>query len=121
MSDRHLEIDPTEALHRFAREMSVASELGEGDFAGGQRAFFEALSDRIDPAETVPLGPLLVETATGLGVEFGDGDLETVPDDAHKAGVLAAWGLCLGYVEGIGRGAQLVIAAMQDLREGAGD
>lgn len=119
MPERHLELDVLDALGDFAREMSVAGELGSGDFAAGQRAFFDRLAERIAEEPDGPAGPILVATAGDLGVEFGEDG--TVPDDAEQAGALAAWGLSLGYIEGITQGAQMVIDAMQDLRDEAGD
>lgn len=107
------EIDVLEALGEGVTELLEAIEAASASSAyiDGQRAFFEAVAPAVDEA-----GPderpqaVLERVASRLGVEVEDHAIVDPPLDEHEAGVLAAWGICIGYVEGFPAGARAVIS-----------
>ncbi len=103
-------------------EMLLASLDQKQDpsaYTQGQIAYLEALQDRLTD---VPLGALprdlLEETAHELGLTFQDGAPEDPIRDDQDAGILAAWALCLGFVEGAARGAQAAADALDAYNAG---
>ncbi len=86
----------------------------DADYVQGQLAYLEALDQRLDdvPEEVRPRD-LLEEIANELGLAFDGVTLEEVPQTGHDAGLLSAWSLCLGFVEGAATGAQAASNALQ--------
>lgn len=106
------EIDVLEALAEGVARLKAAIEQAGADtvYLEGQRAFFEAAEQAIEQA-----GPdarpqaVLEQAAAELGIQLEDHELASGPLDDREAGVLAAWGICIGYVEGFPAGAGAVI------------
>lgn len=83
-------------------------------YVEGQIAYLEALDARLgDVPEDVRPRDLLEEIANELGLAFDGVTIKQPPQDAHEAGLLSAWSLCLGFVEGAAMGAQAASNALQ--------
>lgn len=107
-----LEIDVLEALGTAVDDLLAALEQADASSAylDGQRAFFQAVGPAVERAgESERPQVVLEQVASGLAVELEDGRLQDPPLDRKQAGVLAAWGICIGYVEGFPAGARTVI------------
>lgn len=91
-------------------------------YVEGQISYLEALDERLGGVpEDVRPRDLLEEIANELGLIFDGVTLEEPPTDAHEAGLLSAWSLCLGFVEGAATGAQAASNALQAAYEDEGD
>ncbi len=110
------EIDLLEALGDGIDDLLAAIEATEESSAylEGQQRFFEHALGAIPEAgeEERPQG-VLERVASGLDVELSDGSIADAPLDEERAGVLGAWGICIGYVEGFHAGARRVIAEVE--------
>lgn len=86
----------------------------EAAYVDGQLAYLETLQARLgDIPQDVRPRDLLEEIANDHGLAFDGVTLEAPPTSAHEAGVLSAWSLCLGFVEGAATGAQAASSALE--------
>lgn len=112
------EIDVLDALSEAIEELIAAIDAAgvSSTYIEGQRAFFEAAWDAIGEAgETERPQTVMERVASEAGLEVVDGELTEAPLDEHRAGALAAWGICIGYVEGFPDGARTVIDEVDQL------
>lgn len=106
------EIDLLVALGRGAEDLLVALEATEetSAYLDGQARFFERLLEAIPQAsEDERPQAVLEQVAAELDVAMVDAQLVDTPLDGSRAGVLGAWGICIGYLEGFHAGARRVI------------
>lgn len=118
MSESGREIDVLEALADGIEQLLAAIEAVDAGTAymDGQRAFFEDTLEAVDEAGPDERPQAVLEQVAGrLGVATEDHALSDPPLDERDAGVLAAWGICIGYVEGFPAGARAVMAEVDQL------
>lgn len=117
MSEPGREIDVLEALGEGVEDLLAAVEATEerSAYLEGQARFFEAVLAAIPEA-----GPderpqaVLERVAADQGLELVDAQPSDLPLEAEDAGVLGAWGLCLGYVEGFHAGGNAVLGSIDE-------
>lgn len=124
MSEAEAEtIDLLDALGEGVEELLAAIEATEetSDYLEGQAAFFEAMLAAIPEAgsEQRPQA-VLEDVAAELGVELAAGELQEAPLEPRRVGVLGAWGICIGYLEGFHAGARRVIDEVEQAPSRAG-
>lgn len=110
------EIDLLEALGDGIDDLLAAIEATEetSAYLDGQQSFFEhALGAIPEAGEEERPQAVLERVAAGLGVELADGAIADAPLDEEQSGILGAWGICIGYVEGFHAGARRVIAEVE--------
>jgi hypothetical protein len=111
------EIGVLEALGEGVEELLAALEATEetSTYLDGQAAFFQATLDAIPEAggDERPQG-VLERVASEEGIELQTGGLPETPLAEREAGVLGAWGICIGYLEGFHAGANTVIAEVDE-------
>jgi hypothetical protein len=123
MSEDAREIDLLEALGEGVEELLAALEATEEDSAylEGQAAYFQAVLEAIPEADPDERPQAVLErVAAEHGVEMEEAGIAQAPLDEERSGVLGAWGICIGYVEGFHAGAQRVIAEVEHAPPSAG-
>lgn len=117
------EIDLLEALGAGVEDLLVALEATDEDSAylDGQAAFFEALLEAIPQADEDERPQAVLEhVAADHGVAMVGGGLAETPLAEREAGVLGAWGICIGYLEGFHAGARRIIDEVEQAPSRAG-
>lgn len=107
------EIDVLDAVGEAAeRFLAAIEESGRSSaYLDGQRAFLEAVNPAVEEAgEDDRPQEVLEQVAGEQGVQLEGDEIVDAPLDEHHCGVLAAWGLCIGYAEGFPAGARAVIS-----------
>ncbi|PSG97639.1 hypothetical protein BRD56_04675 [Thermoplasmatales archaeon SW_10_69_26] len=124
MSQPAREIDVLEALGEGVEDLLAAVEATEerSAYLDGQAAFFEAVLAAIPEADPDERPQAVLEgVASEQGLELVDAEPGGLPLDGHEAGLLGAWGLCLGYVEGFHAGGNAVIGTVDEASEALGE
>lgn len=117
MSETAREIDVLEALGEGVEDLLAAVEATpeRSPYLDGQAAFFQAVLEAIPEADADERPQAVLErVAADLGLELVDAEPAGLPLDAREAGLLGAWGLCLGYVEGFHAGGNAVLGSIDE-------
>lgn len=112
MSEAEAEIDVLEALDEGIDDLLAALEATEerSTYLDGQLTFFREAQAAIPEADEDERPQAVLERAAEkLDVGLDEEAQIGAPLDEHRAGVLGAWGICVGYVEGFHAGANAVI------------
>lgn len=117
--DVNEDINLADALAEALREdlAEIQAKDPASDYAHAQIDYYEDVVDAVDDSGHNPIvDELLKEVARSYGLSWSDEErIEPLPDSEYMLGVCVAWGLALGYSQGIAKGAEIVIEMFDEL------